>query len=125
MFRCIGEVMSRHDDLTNLTTGERPRANHPALMRIFDFAGEHGIPVGIHRNIAPVSVSEVPKGPLYLPELIEAFAAFPDTTFIWCHAGISRRVLVDDLPGHFDRMLADHSHTCWSTCRGSGIPTTS
>jgi hypothetical protein len=30
----IGEVMSRHDDLTNLTTGDRPRANHPALKRL-------------------------------------------------------------------------------------------
>ena len=28
VFKCIGEVMSRHDDLTNLTTGDRLRANH-------------------------------------------------------------------------------------------------
>lgn len=50
LFRCIGEVMSRHDDLTDLTTGARPRGNHPALLRVFDFAGEHGIPVTIHHN---------------------------------------------------------------------------
>jgi hypothetical protein len=108
LFRCIGEVMSRHDDLTNLTTGERPRANHPALMRIYDFAGEHGIPVSIHHNIAPVSPGEGLKEPLYLPELLEAFTASPHTTFIWCHAGISRRIHVADLPGHLDRMLAVH-----------------
>ncbi|TDJ48384.1 MAG: hypothetical protein E2O48_02355 [Gemmatimonadetes bacterium] len=108
VFKCIGEVMSRHDDLTNLTTGERPRANHPALLRIFDFAGEHDIPVSIHHNIAPVSPNEEPKEPLYLPELLDAFNAFPDTTFIWCHAGISRRIHVPDLIGHLDRVLAAH-----------------
>ena len=108
VFKCIGEVMSRHDDLTNLTTGERPRANHPSLLRIFDFAGEHDIPVSIHHNIAPVSPNEEPKEPLYLPELLDAFNAFPDTTFIWCHAGISRRIHVPDLLDHLDRVLAMH-----------------
>lgn len=108
VFKCIGEVMSRHDDLTNLTTGERPRANHPALLRIFDFAGEHGIPVSIHHNIAPVSPDNEPKEPLYLPELLDAFNAFPDTMFIWCHAGISRRIHVPDLIEHLDRVLATH-----------------
>ena len=108
VFKCIGEVMSRHDDLTNLTTGERPRANHPALLRIFDFAGEYGIPVIIHHNIAPVSPNGEPKEPLYLPELLDAFKAFPDTIFIWCHAGISRRIHVPDLIEHLDRVLEAH-----------------
>ncbi len=110
LFRCIGEVMSRHDDLTNLTTGERPRANHPALLRVFDFAGEHGIPVSIHHNIAPVSVGTEPKGPLYLPELVDVFNEFPATRFIWCHAGISRRIRVPDLTEHLDEVLAAHRH---------------
>ena len=110
VFKCIGEVMSRHDDLTNLTTGERPRANHPALLRIFDFAGEQRIPVSIRHNIAPVSPGDKPKKPLYLAELLDAFNEFPDTTFIWCHAGISRRILVRDLIGHLDRVLADHQN---------------
>ena len=108
VFRCIGEVMSRHDDLTNLTTGERPRANHPALLRIFDFAGEQGIPVSVHHNIAPVSPDGAPRAPIYLAELLEAFAAAPQTTFIWCHAGVSRRIRIVDLPGHLDGVLAAH-----------------
>ncbi|MCH8247727.1 MAG: amidohydrolase family protein [Bacteroidetes bacterium] len=110
VFKCIGEVMSRHDDLTNLTTGERPRANHPALLRIFDFAGQHSIPVSIHHNIAPISVGTVPKGPLYLPELLEVFNEFPGTTFIWCHAGISRRILVADLTDHLSDVLTAHGN---------------
>lgn len=108
LFRCIGEVMSRHDDLTNLTTGERPRANHPSLLRVFDFAGRHGIPVTIHHNIAPVSPRGNPRAPDYLDELVAAFDEFPETTFIWCHAGISRRVRVPDLPGALDSVLAKH-----------------
>ena len=103
----IGEVMSRHDDLTNLTTGERPTANHPALHRICNFAGAWDLPVSIHHNIAPVSTDGSARRPLYLPELLELFDEHPRTTFIWCHAGISRRVVVDDLPQILEKVLAE------------------
>ena len=108
VFRGIGEAMSRHDDLTNLTTGERPRADHPAFFRIFDFAGRVGMPVIIHHNIAPISASEGVKDPDYLPEILRAFEEFPNTTFIWSHAGISRRITVADLPGILDSILDRH-----------------
>ena len=106
VFKGIGEVMSRHDDLTNLTTGERPQADHPALFRIFDFAGRFGLPVSIHHNIAAISPQGEPRDPDYLPELLRAFDEFPDTTFIWCHAGISRRIVVDSLPAVLASVLA-------------------
>ncbi len=106
VWKGIGEVMSRHDDLTNLTIGDRPRGNHPALKRICRFAGEVDLPVSIHHNIAPVSrsSSEV-KEPVYLDELIDLFSHCPDTKFIWCHAGISRRVVVENLPHWIDAVL--------------------
>ena len=107
-FRCIGEVMSRHDDLTNLTTGERPRVNHPALFRVFDFAGEFGIPVSLHHNITAISRGEDVKEPLYLEELLQTFKAFPKTQFIWCHAGISRRLNVAGMTEILDAVLAEH-----------------
>jgi hypothetical protein len=108
----IGEVMSRHDDLTNLTTGERPRGNHPALKRLSCVAGDFMLPVSIHHNIAPISrsVTEV-KEPVYLDELVELFEycrppnTQHETKFIWCHAGISRRVVVDNLPHWLDAVL--------------------
>ena len=102
----IGEVMSRHDDLTNLTTGERPSGDHPALHRVCDFAGEHDLPVAIHHNVAPVSPGGQFRDPLYLREIEGLFDAHPHTHFIWCHAGISRRVVVRDLPGLLRGMLA-------------------
>ena len=106
VWKGIGEVMSRHDDLTNLTIGDRPRGNHPALKRLCRFAGEVNLPVSIHHNIAPVSrsSSEV-KEPVYLDELVDLFAYCPDTKFIWCHAGISRRVVVGNLPHWLDAVL--------------------
>jgi len=107
-FRCIGEVMSRHDDLTNLTSGERPRVNHPALFRVFDFAGEFGIPVSLHHNITAISRGDDVKQPLYLDELLQTFKAFPGTQFIWCHAGISRRLNVEGMPAILDGVLSEH-----------------
>ena len=106
VWKGIGEVMSRHDDLTNLTLGERPRANHSALFRIYDFAGEHGLPVSVHHNIAPVAHDGKDHGNRYLREIIDAFQAFPETVFIWCHAGVSRRIVVDDLVLIHDQILA-------------------
>ena len=112
----IGEVMSRHDDLTNLTTGERPRADHPALVRVCRFAGRHFLPLSIHHNIAPISrnPSET-KPPLYLDELVELFRhcrwqedeVSYTTRFIWCHAGISRRVTIENLPFWIEEVLKD------------------
>ena len=103
----IGEVMSRHDDLTNLTTGERPSGDHPALHRIADFAGEAHLPVSLHHNVAPVSPGGLPRRPLYLREIAGLVDAHPGTQFIWCHAGISRRIVVEDLPGLLRGFLAE------------------
>ena len=106
IWKGIGEVMSRHDDLTNLTLGERPRANHSALFRVYDFAGENGLPVSVHHNIAPIAHDGKDHGTRYLRELLDAFQTFPKTKFIWCHAGISRRIVVDDLVPIHDQILA-------------------
>ena len=113
VWKGIGEVMSRHDDLTNLTLGERPRANHSSLFRIYDFAGQHGLPVSLHHNIAPIAHDGKDHGTRYLREIIDAFETFPKTQFIWCHAGISRRIVVDDLVEIHTEILSRHSnHVC-------------
>ncbi|HUG71614.1 MAG TPA: hypothetical protein VMM76_27975 [Pirellulaceae bacterium] len=109
LWKGIGEVMSRHDDLTNLTTGERPSADHPALHRVYDFAGQFGMPVSIHHNIAPISPSGAFHEPEYLPELVSCFKEHPKTVFIWCHAGISRRIQINNLPRILDSILSKHS----------------
>lgn len=85
----IGEVMSRHDDLTALTYGEPPRANHPAYLEIYDLAAEHDIPVLIHHNIGPSYTDD----PIYMEEMSEALAHNRKAKIIWAHTGISRRVV--------------------------------
>ncbi|MBR6029452.1 MAG: amidohydrolase family protein [Clostridia bacterium] len=89
----IGEIMSRHDDLTALTYGEAPHVNSQAFLDVFDLAAEENLPVLVHHNITAQSEERV----LYRRELEEALAHNRDCKIIWAHIGISRRVEVQDL----------------------------
>lgn len=97
----IGEVMGRHDDLTALTYGDRGRADHAGLTAIYDLAAEYDLPVSVHNNISSVWRRE----PIYLNEMETALKRHPKTKFIWCHAGISRRVNVPTLLHELRRMV--------------------
>ena len=102
----IGEVMSRHDDLTALTYGEPPHADHPAFLEIFDLAAEYDIPVLIHHNISGVNIED----PIYLKEMQNALAHNRDTNIIWAHVGISRRITVPSLLSVADKMLKENEN---------------
>ena len=113
----LGELMSRHDDLTNLTTGERPRANHPSFIRLLKYAGRVSLPVSIHHNVAPISRNESEfKQPLYLDEFLALLKntihdesnAANRPKVIWCHAGISRRIVVKNYRQTLERILDDY-----------------
>lgn len=84
----IGEVLTRHDDLTALTLGEAPRANSGAMMRVYRLAAERGLPVNLHANLT--SVRE--RSPIYRAELEEALSENPDTRIILAHAGTSAAI---------------------------------
>ena len=51
-WRGVGELLLRHDDLTNLTYGEPARVNHPALDDVFAFCREHDCPVSVHQDLS-------------------------------------------------------------------------
>lgn len=107
LWRGIGEVLTRHDDLTALTEGETPRANHPALMKVYALAACHHLPVLLHSNLT--SLRE--ETPIYLKELEEALSNNPDTRFVLAHAGTSggveeRQTPLDTLP-EIIRVLLD------------------
>ena len=117
VWKGLGELMSRHDDLTNLTTGERPRANHTSFIRLFKFAGRVSLPVSIHHNVAPISRNESEvKQPLYLDEFLALLkSTITDETntadrpkVIWCHAGISRRIVVDNYRQTLEQILDEY-----------------
>ena len=100
----IGEIMSRHDDLTALTYGEAPHINSQAFKDIFDLAAANDLPVLVHHNITGQNVEDI----LYLDELKEALAYNRNCNIIWAHVGISRRVEVQHLIDIADDLLAEN-----------------
>jgi hypothetical protein len=101
LWQGIGEVMSRHDDLTALTYGEVARADSVTLAPVFELAAEKGLPVFLHSNVGSVWKRE----PIYLAELEGAVKVHLKTRFVWCHAGVSRRIDVPTLPAEVRRLL--------------------
>lgn len=88
MWQGIGEVFTRHDDLTALIHGEAPRANSDAMNRVYTLAAEYDLPVMVHSNIT----SQRERNPLYLQEIEEPLRNHPRVRFIWAHAGTSMEI---------------------------------
>lgn len=111
LWKGIGEILTRHDDLTALTKGETARANHPALMKVYELAAAENLPVILHSNIT----SKRERAPIYLEELVDAVEKNPDTTFIWAHAGTSAEIhryqeRVSGLHDIVSTLLAEHDN---------------
>lgn len=88
LWQGIGEVFTRHDDLTALISGDTPRANNEALSKVYALAAKYDLPVLVHSNIT----SKRERNPLYLAEIEEPLTLHPDTRFIWAHAGTSAEI---------------------------------
>ncbi len=88
-WRGVGEVLCRHDDLTNLTHEETARVNHPALFEIYELCAARRLPVLVHQNSTSVSIHDEYE---HLHELEEILDKFPKTEIVWAHCGMSRRV---------------------------------
>lgn len=88
LWQGIGEVFTRHDDLTALTHGNAPRANSEAMLRVYFLAEEFDLPVMVHSNIT----SKRERNPLYLQEFEEPLRRHPKVRFIWAHAGTSKEI---------------------------------
>lgn len=93
----IGEVFTRHDDLTALIMGETPVADHPALDAVYELARQNDFAVQLHSNIG----NKHKRNPIYLPEFERALQKHPKTRIILAHAGFSRDfdipTIVDDI----------------------------
>ena len=88
-WRGVGEILCRHDDLTNMTNEETARVNHPALHDVYALCADRGFPVLLHQNSTSVSIHDEYE---HLHEIEEILARFPKTVFVWAHCGVSRRV---------------------------------
>ena len=89
----IGELMSRHDDLTALTYGEGIHMDSPAFKMIYDLAADYDMPVLVHHNISPQNAA----APLYMDELSRALEHNRKCKIIWAHVGVSRRIEMEEL----------------------------
>lgn len=109
LWQGIGEVFTRHDDLTALIYGDTPRANNEAMARIYHLAAEYDLPVMLHSNIT----SKRERNPLYLEEIEEPLRNHPHVRFIWAHAGTSMEIhrhqqKLDFLLPTLTRMLGEY-----------------
>ncbi len=100
----IGELMSRHDDLSALTYGEGIHMDSPAFRMIYDLAADYGLPVLVHHNISPQNAVK----PLYEEELIRALEHNRKCRIIWAHVGVSRRIELEELLIIAGHLLHDH-----------------
>lgn len=113
MWHGVGEILFRHDDLTNLTYGDPPRANHPAMDSVYDLCADTKMPICIHQNVTLVGNSTYPQ---WLHELEEALMNHPRTKFVWAHCGVSRRVyspiyyqIVQRMLDAYENLYVDYS----------------
>ncbi|OZB33087.1 MAG: 5-oxo-L-prolinase, partial [Pseudomonas sp. 34-62-33] len=109
LWQGIGEVFTRHDDLTALIHGSAPRANNEALARVFHLAAEYDLPVMLHSNIT----SKREREPLFLEEIEAPLRNHPHVRFIWAHAGTSAEIhrhqeKLDFLLETVERMLGQY-----------------
>jgi len=106
-WRGVGELLLRHDDLTNLTLGEVARANHQALSAVLEFCRGEDLPVLIHTNCTSVGSHDAFE---YLHELQALLTSFPKLTVVWAHCGISRRVRHKNYTEMLSQLLRMHEH---------------
>jgi predicted TIM-barrel fold metal-dependent hydrolase len=109
LWQGLGEVFTRHDDITALTYGDIPRANNEAMARIYHLAAEYDLPVMVHSNIT----SKRERNPLYLAEIEAPLRNHPHVRFIWAHAGTSMELhrhqqKLTFLRPTLERLLADY-----------------
>ncbi len=130
MWRGLGEVMCRHDDLTSmLEDKETPACNHPGLKAVYQWACEVNLPVLVHHNADRIA-ERIDDGEWeYLNEVCEVLEMFPKLKFTWVHCGVSRRCaeethyqMCDDMCDKYPGLKFDISWVVWEDviCKPDG-----
>ena len=128
MWRAVGEIMCRHDDLTTMLLGkEIPRVNHPGMDPIYEFCVENNIPALVHHNADRVGDNDNTWE--YVHEVEDVLKKYPKLRFVWVHAGVSRRCsepkhyeMIDRLCTTYPNINIDISWVVWEDviCDGDG-----
>jgi len=105
----VGEVLLRHDDLTNLVNEETARANHKALHSICEFCIDKDLPLILHHNSTSLNYHDHSE---YLHVLTALLDLFPNLRLVWTHCGISRRVWSKNYTGMLRKILSKYDNLC-------------
>jgi len=107
LWRGLGEIMCRHDDLTTLLQDdETPVINHMAMRPIYEFCIEQNTNCMVHQNADRTAEAEDDGEFEYVWEVKQVLEAFPDLKLHWCHAGASRRTSEESHPDMLDEMVS-------------------
>lgn len=119
VFTGIGEFTVHKEFVSGKVAGDTATLLNPALDRIFDFAGQVGLPVIFHCDV-DMPFTKAKSLPIYYEQVAAVLARHPQTTIIWAHVGLGRVVQPIPVeatpqagqrpPGHIelvDRMLSD------------------
>lgn len=105
IWRGVGEVFLRHDDLTELTYGENARAGHPGLDGVLEVCAARGWACTVHQDASSAGRGKQRE---YVEELVTMLRRHPEVPQVWSHAGISRRIRPADHARLVEDLLADH-----------------
>ena len=97
VFTGIGEFTIHKEFVSSKVAGDVASLNDPALDRILDFAGEVGLVVILHNDIA-VPFAKTEKADVFVDQARDLLRRHPRTTIIWAHTGLGR--VIQPLPGH-------------------------
>lgn len=106
-WRGIGEVLLRHDDLTELTYGENARAGHPALDEVLEICRARGWAFSFHQDASSAGRGD---GAEYVGEVRTMLRDHGAVAQVWAHAGVSRRVRPADHVRLVGELLDDHDN---------------
>jgi predicted TIM-barrel fold metal-dependent hydrolase len=128
MWRGVGELIGRHDDLKNHSVEtEVPRADHAGLLRIYEFCQEVGLPVILHhtadrKQAKTAAANGADHDWVYKQEVERVLKAFPKLRFVWAHAGMSKQTveaaathatLLAKMLQHYSNLHIDISWVVW------------
>ncbi|CAE8695075.1 unnamed protein product, partial [Polarella glacialis] len=84
LWRGLGEVMCRHDDLTMLLQDDEcPVINHMAMRPLYEFCIKHDLNCLVHHNADRTAEEESDDHYEYLWEVEQVLTTFPDLKLVW------------------------------------------
>ena len=91
VFSGIGEFSIHKEFVSSKVAGEVATVDNKALDRIFEFAGEVGLPIVLHCDV-DTPFPRPNQDPYIVNKLTDLFLRHPATTIIWAHVGLGRVV---------------------------------